>query len=117
MELRRDCPICGAAPQLHAFRHPVSTRIGPRVLCPLCGAGRHRKDKTLSHLACSWRQWAMATGQMTSNDPDAQTPERTPGNMMEYMKWMAQHPNLPAGSVPAEKIFRQRMRDHGTLQP
>lgn len=125
---RAPCTECARPVQQHSMRCPIPQRRqvqlarspqGQRVLCPLCGSYRHRKDKAASERACSWRQWAMQTGKLkrgASPDPSVLPDQSDPNLMREYLVWMQLHPNLPAGSVVAERIFRQRIRDHGTLE-
>jgi hypothetical protein len=78
--------------------------------CPLCGGKRHRKDKRASQRECAWRQWAIETGATKPDDPLSLIPDETPQTRAAFYAWQEAHPDLEAGSVPAEKIFRQRHR-------
>lgn len=81
------------------------------VLCPLCGGKRHWKMAEASREQCLWRQWAKETGKMANPDDwQEQPPERTPALDREYQKWRAANPTREGGSVPAERILRQRAR-------
>jgi len=101
------CQKCNEPLGSHVFKCPT-TRV--TILCPLCGGKRHWKDKS-SVRECAYRQWARDAGRLDNPaDPLDRGPEPTPKLEGEYQRWLAERPNLLAGSTPAERLIRQAMR-------
>lgn len=112
VRLDEPCHICGQPEGMHSSHCPKPPRGSrPFILCPLCDGPRHRKDR-LSIQECQWRQWARAEGLLPdAENPRGPVPALTTTNLGAFNKWIKQHPNLEAGSVPAERIIRQRARE------
>lgn len=108
------CDRCNQPFGVHIFTcQPAAKLAAGPILCPLCGAKRHYKDATVSRKNCAWRQWAMSTNRVPADaEPTAVLPDQSdPKLLSEFNAWLAAHPDLEAGSVPAERILRQRARE------
>jgi len=103
-----------------SVQHDGARKPREVVLCPMCHHARHWKGKD-SIRECAWRQWAIATGRMELDAaPKDNGPESTPEYEVEFEAWVKAHPKGITGdgfgSVPQERLLRQRARERARSQ-